>query len=298
MRKSAEPGCGGRCEGWPRREAVRSCRPMCCMAICTAVSSGVCRPPRSSADGAALKSPMMTVGPIMASCRQASMRCSRNVSVASPKGTCTLMTFSCHVGPTSSYAARRPSTPRCWWTCAWTSLLWDMGTPLTHVVRYWCPVLVRMGVRLGWAVWVLSACSCHTMASRSHLAITGTSCRSAALAASYRVPGSLRDMRLTRALVTSWVCALVAPGGPLARRGSSHCPRRILRLIAVATRCSSGIFGSSSHACGTSPFQTVPAGTWLAGVRSCTGHSGICLSSQRLGFFFPLSRPTPEEPAI
>ena len=32
-----------------------------------------------------------------------------NVSVASPNGMCTLMTFSCQVGPTSSYAARRPS---------------------------------------------------------------------------------------------------------------------------------------------------------------------------------------------
>ena len=30
------------------------------MATCTAVWSGVCRPPRSSADGAALKSAMMT----------------------------------------------------------------------------------------------------------------------------------------------------------------------------------------------------------------------------------------------
>ena len=38
--------------------------------------------------------------------------------------------------------------------CTWTSLLWDMGTPMTHVVRYWCPVLVRMRVKLGWVVWV------------------------------------------------------------------------------------------------------------------------------------------------
>ena len=35
--------------------------------------------------------------------------------------------------------------------------------------------------------------------------------------------------------MTSWVSALVAPGGSLARRGSSHCPRRSLRLIAVAS---------------------------------------------------------------
>ena len=145
--------------------------------------------------------------------------------MASPKGTCTLMTFSCHVGLTSSFAARRPSTPRWRWTFTWTPLLWDMGTPLIHVVRYWCPVLVRMGVRLEWAALVLRACFCHSMASGSHLAMTGTSCRSGALAASYRAPGSLRDMRLTSALVTSWVCALVAPRGPLARRCSSHCPR-------------------------------------------------------------------------
>ena len=222
------------------------------------------------------------------------MRCSRNVSVASPKGTCTLMRFSCYVGPTSSYAARRPSTPRLWWTCTWTSILSDMGTPLTHVVRYWCSVLVRTGVGLGWDAWVLRACSCHTMASGSHFAMTGKSCRPAALVALYRAPGSLRDMRVTSAFVTSWVCALVAPGGSLARRGSSHCPRRSLRLIAVATLCSSGISGSSSHACGTSPFQTVPGGTWLAGVRSCTGHPGNCLSSQISRFevsaFSPHSR--------
>ena len=172
--------------------------------------------------------------------------------------TCTLMTFSCHLGPTSSYAARRLSTPRWWWTCTWIWLLWDMGTPLTHVVRYWCHVLVRIGVRLGWAAWVFRACSCHTMAAGSHLAMTGTSCRSGALAASYRAPGSLRDMRVTSALVTSWVCAVVSPGGPLARRGSSHCPRRSSMLLAVPTRCSSGTFGSSSHGCGTSTVQTVP----------------------------------------
>ena len=181
--------------------------------------------------------------------------------MASPKGTCTLMTFSCHFGPTSSYAARRPSTPRCWWTCTWTSLFWNMGTPLTHVVRYWCPVLVRMGVRLGRASWVLRACSCHTIASGSHLAMTGTSCTSGASVASYRARGALRDMIVTGTLVTSWVCALVAPGGPLARRGSSHCPRCSLRLIPVPNRCSSGTFGSSSHASGTSPVQTVPGCT-------------------------------------
>ena len=135
----------------------------------------------------------------------------------------------------SSYAARRPSAPRWWWTCTWTSPLWDMGTPLTHVVRYWCPVLVRTGVRLGQTAWVLRACSCHSMASGSHFAMIGKSCRSEALAASYRAPGSLRDMRVTSAVVTSWARALVAPGGSLARRGSSHCPRRSLWLIAVAT---------------------------------------------------------------
>ena len=204
--------------------------------------------------------------------------------MASPKGTCTFMTFSCHVGPTSSYAARRPSTPRWWWTCTWTSPLWDMGTSLTHVVRYWCPILVRMGARLGWAAWVLRACSCHTMASGSHFAMTDTSCRSGALAASYRAPDSLRDIRVMSAVVTSWVRALVARGGSLARRGSSHCPRRGLWLIAVATLCSSRISSSSSHACGTSPVQTVPGGTWLAGVQSCSGHSRNGLSSESLRF--------------
>ena len=84
--------------------------------------------------------------------------------------------------------------------------------------------------------------------------------------------------------MTLWVCALVTPREPLARRGSSHCPRHSLRLIAVATRCSWCIFGCSIHACGTSPAQTVPGGTWFAGVRSCPGHSGNCLSSQSSRF--------------
>ena len=212
------------------------------------------------------------------------MRCSRNVSVASAKGTCTLMTFSCHVGPTSSYAASWPSRPRWWWTCTWSSLLWNMGTPLTHVVRYWCPVLARMGVRLGRAAWVLRACFCHNMASGLHLAMIGSSCRSGALAALYRAPGSLTEMRVTSALVTSLVCALAAPGGPLGRGGNSHCPRCSLRWIAAAKCCSLGIFGSSSHVYGTSPVQTLPGGTWLAGVRVSTGHSGNCLSSQSSRF--------------
>ena len=47
---------------------------------------------------------------------------------------------------------------------------------------------------------------------------------------------------------------------------------------------SSGISGSSSHVCDTSPLQMVPGGTWLAGVQSYTGHSGNCLSSQSSGF--------------
>ena len=101
--------------------------------------------------------------------------------------------------------------------CTWTSLLWDMGTPLTHLVRYWCPVLVRMGVKLGWVVSVLRACSCHTMASGSHFAMMGTSCRSGALVASYRAPGLLRDMRVTSAVVTSGARVLVPLGG--SRRG-------------------------------------------------------------------------------
>ena len=112
--------------------------------------------------------------------------------------------------------------------------------------------------------------------------MTGTSCRSEALTGSYRTPGSLREMRLKSALVM--LCALSVPGGPLARRGSSHCPRRTFRLIAVVSRCSSEIFGSSSHACGTSPVQTVSVGTWLGGVRSCTRHSGNDLLPQSSKF--------------
>ena len=69
------------------------------------------------------------------------------------------------------------------------------------------------------------------------------------------------------------------------RPGSSDCPRPSLRLITVVTRCSLGIFGSSSHASGRLPVQTVPGGTWLVGVRSCTGHSRNGLSSQSSRFW-------------
>ena len=95
---------------------------------------------------------------------------------------------------------------------------------------------------------------------------------------------SLRDMRVISRLMTLRVCTLVATGGAPARRGSSHCPRPSLGWIAVGTSSSSGIFRSSSHACGTSTVQTVPGGTWLAGVRTCTGHSGNGLSSQSSRF--------------
>ena len=89
---------------------------------------------------------------------------------------------------------------------------------------------------------------------------------------------------MTSAVVTLGARVLVAPGGSPARRGSSHCPSRSLWLIAAAILSSSGTSGSSSHVCGTSPVQTGPGGTWLAGVRSCTGHSGNCLSSQSSRF--------------
>ena len=56
-------------------------------------------------------------------------------------------------------------------------------------------------------------------------------------------------------------------------------PRHSLWLIAASSRCRSEMFGSSSHAAGTSPVQIVPPGTWFSGVRSCSGHSGICLAS-------------------
>ena len=162
-----------------------------------------------------------------------------------------------------------------------------MGTPLIHVVRYWCPVLARVGSRLGWVTWVSRGCSCRNIASGSHTAMTGTSCRSGRLAASYKAPGSLGDMRVMSILMTSWVCALAVHGGALARRGSSHCLRRSLRLIAVVIRCSLGIFGSSGHACGTPAVQTVPGGIQATACRPRPRGSG-----------FPPSRPFPGAPAM
>ena len=49
---------------------------------------------------------------------------SRKSLVSSPNGTCVSSTFSCHPGPTHSYAPRRPSTPRSGWACTVTDVLW------------------------------------------------------------------------------------------------------------------------------------------------------------------------------
>ena len=68
----------------------------------TAWSWGVACQPRSAGVGAALTSPMMTVGASMAIWRYASARAWRKGSVASPKGTLVLMTLSCHPSPTTS----------------------------------------------------------------------------------------------------------------------------------------------------------------------------------------------------
>ena len=84
---------------------------------------------------------------------------------------------------------------------------------------------------------------------------------------------------MTNALVTSWVCALVALWGSLARRGSSHCTTRSLRLIAVAIRCSSGTSGSSTlpvrHGLGS--LGECRDGGRQTGLGDLGHHAGVCL---------------------
>ena len=81
-------------------------------------------PVRSSSVGAAFRLPMMMVGARMESRRYARLRVSRKSLVSSPNGMCVSSTFSCHPGPTHSYAPRRPSTPRSGWACTVPDVLW------------------------------------------------------------------------------------------------------------------------------------------------------------------------------
>ena len=94
------------------------------MASQTAVSVAVGGPVRSSAVGAAFRSPMMMVGDRRESRGYARLGLSRKSLVSSPNGTCVSSTFSCHPGPTHSYAPRRPSTQRSEWACTVTDVLW------------------------------------------------------------------------------------------------------------------------------------------------------------------------------
>ena len=104
--------------------AVRSVRPSCCMASRTAISVAGAGPVRSSSVGAAFRSPMMMVGARRENRRYARLTVSRKSLVPSPNGTCVSSTFSCHRGPTHSYAPRRPSNPRSGWACTVTDVLW------------------------------------------------------------------------------------------------------------------------------------------------------------------------------
>ena len=79
-------------------------------------------PVRSSSVGAAFRSPMMMVGARRERRRYARHRASTKSLVSSPNGTCVSSTFSCHPGPTHSYAPRRSTTPR--WACTVTDVLW------------------------------------------------------------------------------------------------------------------------------------------------------------------------------
>ena len=74
--------------------------------------------------GAAFRSPMKMVGARRGGRRYARLRASGKSFVSSPNETCVSSTFSCHPGPTHSYAPRRPSTPRSGWACTVTDVLW------------------------------------------------------------------------------------------------------------------------------------------------------------------------------
>ena len=94
------------------------------MASRTAMSVAVGGPVRSSSVGAAFRSALMMVGAKWESRRYARLRVSRKSLVSSQNWTCVCSTFSCHPGPTHSYAPRRPSTPRSGWACTVTDALW------------------------------------------------------------------------------------------------------------------------------------------------------------------------------
>ena len=104
--------------------AVRSVRPSWCMAFRTAMLMAVGGPVRLLSMGAAFRSPMMMVGARRERRRYARLRVSRKSLIYSPNGTCVSSTFSFHLGPTHSYAPRRPSTPRSGLACTVTNVLW------------------------------------------------------------------------------------------------------------------------------------------------------------------------------
>ena len=106
------------------RPAVRLVRPSWCMASWTALLVAVGGPVRSSSVGAVFRSPMMMVGARRERQQYARLRASRKSLVSSPNETCVRRTFSCHLGPTHTYALRRPSTPRLGWACTVTHVLW------------------------------------------------------------------------------------------------------------------------------------------------------------------------------
>ena len=96
------------------------------MASQTAMSVAVGRLVRSSSVGAAFGSPMMMVGARRERRRYARLRASRKSFVSSSNGTCVSSTFSCHPGPTHSYAPRRPSTPMSGWAYTVTDECLDL----------------------------------------------------------------------------------------------------------------------------------------------------------------------------
>ena len=129
---------------------------------------------------------------------------------------------------------------------------------------------------------VLSACPCHRTAPVSQPATIGMSCRfwgfRCVVHDAWFVQGHQGD-KCGGGLVAVCSVTIFLPFRPTGRESLSQA-HFVWRT--VTTRCSSGTFGSSSHASSMCPVHTAPGVTWFSGVRSSSGHSENGLLSHSL----------------
>ena len=137
---------------------------------------------------------------------------------------------------------------------------------------------------------VLSACSCHSMASGSHPAMMGASWRSGALAGSYTTPDAFRDIRVTSAAMTLPLAGLAVVVSRCLCWARGHCPRRSLGRgpspLGVPQGCQPP--PSMPPVCPSSRLSLVPPGSLVSGAAAGTPRTA-CRPTAK-SWMWPLSR--------